>query len=152
MKVKLIWNLDRHKWAILSEEREFFRPKHTVLGWAGKVRLQGIGFSVEDGRPEITGNLFGVEGVEWKGESYAPTLALLKPTGNGAAMVTYDPYKNDTFVSEGREVRWASWAVFDNGRIFARWVEPYHPSLLLENDSVGIRDYYTHKATDCRLQ
>ncbi len=134
MRVILVWDLARLKWAL--------RRKDRVIGWAKKVRLHDIEFKVEDGRTTITGELFAVEDPEWKAEAYAPTVALLKPSGNGAAEVTFNG--GETFVSnDGSEVRWASWAIFARG-ILARWTEPYHPSLLLENDSVGIRDYYTH--------
>ncbi len=154
MKVKVYWNVTKKLWSIMPSAGPH---KNRVVGWAESVRLHNIDFKVGDGgRKRVIregrknvhafaeGELIGVAGVEWKDKPHALTLSLLKPTGNGAAMVTYDPYKNDTFVSEGREVRWASWAVFDKGKVYARWVEPYHPSLLLENDSVGIDDYYTH--------
>jgi len=141
MKAKIYWNVTKKLWSIMPSAGPH---KNRVVGWAESVRLHNIDFKVGDGGTFAEGELIGVAGVEWKDKPHALTLSLLKPTGNGAAEVTYDPYKNDTFVSEGREVRWASWAVFDKGKVYARWVEPYHPSLLLENDSVGIDDYYTH--------
>ena len=49
MRVRLIWDLARLKWAILSEERSWFRRKYKVLGWARKVRLHDIMFRVVDG-------------------------------------------------------------------------------------------------------
>ena len=153
-KVKVYWNISKKLWSIMATSGP---RKNRVIGHAESVRMHNVNFKVsKPGRERVLregkknvhayaeGELIGVEGVEWKDKSYALTLSLLKPTGNGAAMVTYDPYKDDTFMSEGRAVRWASWAVFDKGKVYARWVEPYHPNLLLENDSVGIKDYYTH--------